>query len=55
MPIVDVVNPSSMRVRSKVNQADIGEIKPALPSASASTPTPTWPSPAGWRRSRLSA
>ena len=30
MPIVDVVNPSSMRVRSKVNQADIGEIRPGL-------------------------
>jgi HlyD family secretion protein len=30
MPIVDVVNPASMRVRTKVNQADIGEIKPGL-------------------------
>jgi hypothetical protein len=30
MPIVDVVNPSSMRVRSKVNQADVGEIRPGL-------------------------
>jgi multidrug efflux pump subunit AcrA (membrane-fusion protein) len=27
MPIVDVVNPSAMRVRSKVNQADINELK----------------------------
>jgi multidrug efflux pump subunit AcrA (membrane-fusion protein) len=27
MPIVDIVNPESMRVRSKVNQADINEIK----------------------------
>jgi HlyD family secretion protein len=31
MPIVDVVNPSSMRVRAKVNQADIGEVRPGLP------------------------
>jgi HlyD family secretion protein len=30
MPIVDVVNPASMRVRAKVNQADIGELKPGL-------------------------
>jgi len=27
MPIVDVVNPDSMRVRSKVNQADINELR----------------------------
>ena len=27
MPIVDVVNPESMRVRAKVNQADINELK----------------------------
>ena len=27
MPIVDVVNPASMRVRAKVNQADIGELE----------------------------
>jgi HlyD family secretion protein len=31
MPIVDVVNPASMRVRAKVNQADIGEVKAGLP------------------------
>jgi HlyD family secretion protein len=31
MPIVDVVNPASMRVRAKVNQADIGDVKPGLP------------------------
>jgi multidrug resistance efflux pump len=31
MPIVDVVNPASMRVRAKVNQADIGVLKPGLP------------------------
>jgi HlyD family secretion protein len=31
MPIVDVVNPASMRVRAKVNQADIGGIRPGLP------------------------
>ena len=31
MPIVDVVNPASMRVRAKVNQADIGDIKAGLP------------------------
>ena len=31
MPIVDVVNPSSMRVRAKVNQADIGDVKAGLP------------------------
>jgi len=30
MPIVDVVNPASMRVRAKVNQADIGALKPGL-------------------------
>jgi len=30
MPIVDVVNPASMRVRAKVNQADIGVLKPGL-------------------------
>jgi HlyD family secretion protein len=30
MPIVDVVNPASMRVRAKVNQADIGDLKPGL-------------------------
>jgi multidrug efflux pump subunit AcrA (membrane-fusion protein) len=27
MPIVDVVNPEAMRVRSKVNQADINDLK----------------------------
>jgi HlyD family secretion protein len=27
MPIVDVVNPESMRVRSKVNQADVNDLK----------------------------
>jgi HlyD family secretion protein len=31
MPIVDVVNPASMRVRAKVNQADIAEVKVGLP------------------------
>ena len=31
MPIVDVVNPASMRVRAKVNQADIDELKAGLP------------------------
>jgi HlyD family secretion protein len=31
MPIVDIVNPSSMRVRAKVNQADITSMKPDLP------------------------
>jgi HlyD family secretion protein len=31
MPIVDVVNPASMRVRAKVNQADIGGMRPGLP------------------------
>ena len=31
MPIVDVVNPAAMRVRAKVNQADIGELKHGLP------------------------
>jgi multidrug efflux pump subunit AcrA (membrane-fusion protein) len=31
MPIVDVVNPASMRVRAKVNQADIADIKVGLP------------------------
>ena len=31
MPIVDVVNPASMRVRSKVNQADINELKVGQP------------------------
>jgi multidrug resistance efflux pump len=31
MPIVDVVNPASMRVRAKVNQADIAEMKAGLP------------------------
>jgi multidrug resistance efflux pump len=30
MPIVDVVNPASMRVRAKVNQADIGDLKEGL-------------------------
>ena len=30
MPIVDVVNPAAMRVRAKVNQADIGALKPGL-------------------------
>jgi len=30
MPIVDVVNPASMRVRAKVNQADIGSLKAGL-------------------------
>jgi len=30
MPIVDVVNPASMRVRAKVNQADIGTLRPGL-------------------------
>lgn len=27
MPIVDIVNPSAMRVRAKVNQADIGDVR----------------------------
>ena len=31
MPIVDIVNPSSMRVRAKVNQADITGMKVGLP------------------------
>ena len=52
MPIVDVVNPSSMRVRSKVNQADIGEIKPGLAVRIGLDAYPDWPSPAGWCRSR---
>ena len=30
MPIVDVVNPASMRVRAKVNQADVRNIRPGL-------------------------
>jgi HlyD family secretion protein len=31
MPIVDVVNPDSMRVRSKVNQADVNDLKVGQP------------------------
>jgi HlyD family secretion protein len=31
VPILDIVNPSSMRVRAKVNQADITSMKPDLP------------------------
>jgi HlyD family secretion protein len=31
MPVVDVVNPSMMRVRAKVNQADINELKVGQP------------------------
>ena len=31
MPIVDIVNPTQMRVRAKVNQADINEIAVGLP------------------------
>ena len=31
MPIVDVVNPASMRVRAKVNQADVRNLRPGLP------------------------
>jgi HlyD family secretion protein len=31
MPIVDIVNPSMMRVRAKINQADINDIKIGLP------------------------
>lgn len=31
MPIVDIVNPDAMRVRAKVNQADIRLVKPGLP------------------------
>ena len=30
MPIVDIVNPALMRVRAKVNQADISELRPGL-------------------------
>ena len=33
MPIVDVVNPAAMRVRAKVNQADIGALRPGLAGA----------------------
>ena len=28
MPIVDVVNPASMRIRAKLNQADVNELRP---------------------------
>jgi HlyD family secretion protein len=31
MPIVDVVNPASMRVRAKVNQSDVRNLRPGLP------------------------
>jgi HlyD family secretion protein len=31
VPVVDVVNPSAMRVRAKVNQADVNELKVGLP------------------------
>jgi multidrug efflux pump subunit AcrA (membrane-fusion protein) len=31
MPIVDIVNPDAMRVRAKINQADIRLVKPGLP------------------------
>jgi multidrug efflux pump subunit AcrA (membrane-fusion protein) len=31
MPIVDVVNPSMMRIRARLNQADVNEMKPGLP------------------------
>jgi HlyD family secretion protein len=31
MPIVDIVNPAAMRVRAKVNQADINSVKVGLP------------------------
>ena len=33
MPIVDVVNPSLMRVRARLNQADVNEVKPGQPVA----------------------
>ena len=31
LPVVDVVNPSSMRVRARVNQADIDELRDGQP------------------------
>ena len=31
MPIVDVVNPASMRIRAKLNQADVNEVRPGQP------------------------
>jgi multidrug efflux pump subunit AcrA (membrane-fusion protein) len=31
MPIVDIVNPAAMRVRAKVNQADINNVKVGMP------------------------
>jgi len=31
MPIVDVVNPASMRVRAKVNQADVANLRAGMP------------------------
>jgi multidrug efflux pump subunit AcrA (membrane-fusion protein) len=31
MPIVDVVNPSIMRIRAKLNQADVNELRPGQP------------------------
>ena len=55
MPIVDVVNPASMRVRAKVNQADIGELRVGLRSASDSTRIRTCRSPAASSRFRRSA
>ena len=33
MPIVDVVNPASMRIRAKLNQADVNELRPGQPVA----------------------
>ena len=31
MPVVDVVNPEAMRVRAKVNQADVNDLRVGLP------------------------
>ena len=55
VPVVDVVNPKTMRVRARVNQADINELRSISPSRSASTRIPSCPSTAGSPRSRRSA
>ena len=42
VPIVDIVNPNTMRVRARVNQADINELQIGQAGAgSASTPIPS--------------
>ena len=55
MPIVDVVNPTSMRVRARVNQADINELQVGPPVRVGLDAYPDLRFPDGSRRFHRSA